>query len=196
MAEMGKYAQELAGRRILRRGAPLAAESEAACVRVRDGKTLLTDGPFAEAKEVIAGFWIVDVPSREAALEVAARCPHARHSTVQVHELLFRGEFGDSERGVPFLLVFRMEPGADADGAARGREMREFGEGLVCSATLFETGLLANRVVTDGPYAESKEVIGGYAWCASPTAPASSSRSVPARALGTGQVRVLFFDRV
>ena len=66
MAPMGRYAQDLVRRKILKRGAPLAEESAAACVRVRDGRTLVHDGPFAESKEVVAGFWIIDVPDREA----------------------------------------------------------------------------------------------------------------------------------
>ena len=73
MAEMGKFAGELASRGILKRGAPLASESAAACVRVRDGKTLVSDGPFAESKEVVGGFWIIDVGDRDAAIEIARR---------------------------------------------------------------------------------------------------------------------------
>jgi hypothetical protein len=175
MAEMGAYARELAGRKILKRGAPLADEAGAACVRVRDGRAFVSDGPFAESKEVIGGFCIIDVPDRDAALAVAAASPHARHASVEVHRILYRGEFGDAGKGTPYLLVFRMEPGlTDADGA-KGREMRAFGEGLVRTATLVETARLADAepsarvqvrgaqtLVTDGPFAESKEAIGGY----------------------------------
>ena len=127
MAEMGKYARELASQKILKRGAPLAHETAAATVRVRKGRPLVTDGPFAESKEVIAGFWIIDVADRAAGIEIARRCPHARHATVQLHRLLYRGAFEDAETGTPYLLVYRMEPGlSDADGA-KGREMRAFG---------------------------------------------------------------------
>ncbi|MGH7341685.1 MAG: YciI family protein, partial [Candidatus Rokuibacteriota bacterium] len=174
MAEMAKLSGELASRKILRRGAPLASESAAACVRVHDGKPFVTDGPFTESKEVIGGFWVVDVAGFEEAIEIARRSPHASDATVEVHRLPFRIEFGDAAKGTPFLLLFRMEPGwSDPDGAG-GREMRAFGEGLVRTATLFETGRLAERepsarigagrpVMTDGPFTESKEVIGGYA---------------------------------
>ena len=127
MAPMGRYARELADRKILKRGAPLAHESSAACVRVRDGRTLIHDGPFAESKEVIAGFWIIDVPDRDAALEVAKRTPHATHATVEVAGFEFRGEFGDAEKGTPYLLVFRMEPGHTDPGSEKLREMRTFG---------------------------------------------------------------------
>src|SRR5262245_12523109 len=83
MAEMGRFAQDLAHQRKLRRGAPLASESDRAHVRVRDGKTLVTEGPFAETKEVLGGFWIIDVAGREEALDIAGRCPHARHGVVE-----------------------------------------------------------------------------------------------------------------
>src|SRR5262245_1326989 len=76
-AEMKEFAGELAGHGQLRRGAPLAPSSDGARIRVRDGRALVSDGPFAESKEVVGGVWIVDVGSREEALEIARRCPHA-----------------------------------------------------------------------------------------------------------------------
>ncbi|HEU4428480.1 MAG TPA: YciI family protein [Myxococcota bacterium] len=145
MAEMGKYAQELASRKILRRGAPLAREAAAATVRVRGGKPLVIDGPFAESKEVIAGFWVIDVPGRAAAIEIARRCPHARYAAVQVHRLVYRGAFDDAEAAPPFLLVFRMEPGLSDPDGSKGREMQVFGEGLLPTKTLIETGRLADQ---------------------------------------------------
>ena len=63
-AAMTKYSGELRSRGVLRRGGPLAPASAGAGVRVRDGKAFVTDGPFAETKELIAGFWIVDVADR------------------------------------------------------------------------------------------------------------------------------------
>jgi len=56
----------------------------ATTVRVRDGKLSLTDGPFAETKEFLAGFVIIDVPDLDAALEWAARNPSAAHGFVEV----------------------------------------------------------------------------------------------------------------
>jgi hypothetical protein len=212
MTELGTYARELAGRKILKRGAPLAHESAAACVRVRDGRTVVSDGPFAESKEVIGGFWIVDAPDREAAIELAARSPHARHASVEVHRILYRGEFGDAEEGTPYLLVFRMEPGLiDPDGA-KARAMRAFGETLVRTATLFETARLAGEepparvrvrsakaLVTDGPFAESKEAIGGYGLVRAKGRDEAIDLAArfPHARWGPVEVReVLFFDRV
>jgi hypothetical protein len=212
MAPMGRYAQELVRQKILKRGAPLAEDAGAACVRVRAGRTLVHDGPFAESKEAIAGFWIVDVPDREAAIEIARRSPHASHATVEVARLEFRGDFGDAEKGTPYLLVFRMEPGLTDPGSEKLREMRTFGEGLVRTATLLETGKLATDeppariqvrggklLVTDGPFAESKEAIGGYGLVRVSGRDEAIDLAIrfPHARWGPIEVReILFFDRV
>jgi hypothetical protein len=60
---------------------------DAACVRVREGKAMVTDGPFAEAKEVVAGFYLLEVRDRDEALEIAARIPSATHATIEVREV-------------------------------------------------------------------------------------------------------------
>jgi hypothetical protein len=210
--EMGKFAAELASRGILRRGAPLARADEAVCVRMRGDRALVSDGPFAESKEVIGGFWVIDVATREAAIEIASRCPHARHGRVEVHRLAFRGVFRDVENGRPFLLVFRMEPGLQDPDGAKGREMQAFGEDLVRDATLFETGRLASAeapavvelrggrpLVTDGPFAESKEAIGGYGLVrvASSAEAIEQAQRWPHARWGPVEVReILFFDPV
>ena len=56
----------------------------AATVRVRDGKTTTVDGPFTETKEQLGGYFLIEVPDREAALAWAARCPGAAHGTMEV----------------------------------------------------------------------------------------------------------------
>lgn len=66
----------------------LADPSEAKCVRVRDGQVLTTDGPYAEAKEHLVGFYLVECPSMERALELAARVPDARYADVEVRPIL------------------------------------------------------------------------------------------------------------
>src|SRR5512145_1426564 len=76
-AAMGQFAAELARQGKLRRGGSLVESG--ATVRVRDGQAFVIDGPFAESKEVVAGFWIVEVASRAEAIDIARRCPHARH---------------------------------------------------------------------------------------------------------------------
>ena len=59
-------------------GAALERTEMATTVRVRDGETLLTDGPFAETKEILGGFYLLEADNLDAALEIAARIPVAR----------------------------------------------------------------------------------------------------------------------
>ena len=60
----------------------------ATTVRVRDGETLISDGPFAETKEMLGGYYVVDVPDRAAALELAARVPSAPYGTIEVRPIM------------------------------------------------------------------------------------------------------------
>ncbi|HST62846.1 MAG TPA: YciI family protein [Longimicrobium sp.] len=67
---------------------------ESACLRVKGGKPFVTDGPFTEAKEMIAGFYVLEVRDRDEALEIAARIPSAGYATIEVrpvHILLVEG---------------------------------------------------------------------------------------------------------
>ncbi len=182
MDELNKFAGELASQGKLRRAAPLGPESTGARVRVRDGKPIVSDGPFAESKEVVGGFWILEATSREEAIEIARRAfeigeprPAARHGVVEVHLVQGRYAFTDAGEGTRYLLAFRMEPGLTDPDGAKMREMTAFGEELVRAGKLFETAPLAHdpppariesrggkTLVTDGPFAESKEAVGGY----------------------------------
>ncbi len=67
-----------------RAAAPLHPSSETVCVRVRDGKPLITDGPFAETREQLGGYFLVDVRNRDEAVQIAARIPGARIGTVEI----------------------------------------------------------------------------------------------------------------
>jgi hypothetical protein len=71
-------------------GAFVAAQRlkpQAMTARLRDGKPQLTDGPFAEAREQLGGFFLVDVPDRDAAARIALRIPVARYGTVEIREV-------------------------------------------------------------------------------------------------------------
>ena len=92
--EMGKvygeymaYNKALAEAGVLVGGASLQSIATATTVRVRNGKTTTTDGPFAETKEQLGGYYIVDVPNLDAALKWAAKCPGAGHGTCEVRPL-------------------------------------------------------------------------------------------------------------
>ena len=64
-------------------GEPLDATSTSSTVRARDGKTMVTDGPFAETKEQLGGFYVVDVPDLDAALAIAARVPSVHVGSIR-----------------------------------------------------------------------------------------------------------------
>ncbi len=69
-------------------GAPLAELSSATTVRVRDGKRAISDGPFAETKEFLGGYYIVDCPSIDQAIALAAACPAAHFGSVEVRPVI------------------------------------------------------------------------------------------------------------
>ena len=65
----------------------LRPSTAASTVRVANGKTQVLDGPYAETKEQLAGYYMIDVPDLDAALSWAARCPGAAHGTMEVRPL-------------------------------------------------------------------------------------------------------------
>jgi hypothetical protein len=79
-----QLSEELTGSGKYLGGHPLHPPSSATSVRVREGKTLLTDGPFAETREHLGGFMLIDVKDLDEALEIAARGPVARVGVVEV----------------------------------------------------------------------------------------------------------------
>ncbi len=72
---------------------PLEGVETATVVRVRDGKRTTTDGPFAETKEVLGGFYLVDCDGLDRALEIAAQIPDARWGTVEVRPIMDMSAF-------------------------------------------------------------------------------------------------------
>ena len=69
-------------------GDPLQPINTATIVRLRDGKTQVLDGPYADSKEQLAGYYLIDVPDLDKALEWAARCPGAAHGTMEVRPVV------------------------------------------------------------------------------------------------------------
>ena len=69
-------------------GSPLYPTSASTSVKVRDGKPMVTDGPFAETREQLGGYFLIDVNDLDEALAVAKRLPGARYGTVEVRPLM------------------------------------------------------------------------------------------------------------
>jgi hypothetical protein len=89
--QVGEYAMTLAGDGILKGGAPLRPVQEGKKVRTRDGRQRVLDGPFAESKEVIAGYFVIEAPDLDEAVRIAARCPNAAFGSVEVREIVPMG---------------------------------------------------------------------------------------------------------
>lgn len=96
------YVQELRGTGRLILTYPLQSASAAATVRVRSGRLSVTDGPFAEAKEQIGGFFLIEAPDFEEAVRVAGKWPSARIGTIEVRpieeELMMERRYGPPRR--------------------------------------------------------------------------------------------------
>ena len=88
MAAGRAYGEALQAAGVFVGGAGLESPQAATTVSVRDGKRQVHDGPYAETKEFLAGFAIIDVPNLDAALEWAARHPAAGYSSIEVRPLL------------------------------------------------------------------------------------------------------------
>ncbi len=84
IAPVEPWVDEMVGRGARRYGSQLAEPARARTVRVRDGQALFTDGPFAETKEQIAGFDILDCADLDEAIEIAEKHPMARHGVLEV----------------------------------------------------------------------------------------------------------------
>jgi hypothetical protein len=81
------FGKEAADRGVLLGGEALEATSTATTVRVRDGETLTTDGPFAETKEQLGGYYLLDCKDLDEAIEMAAKIPGAWYGSVEVRPI-------------------------------------------------------------------------------------------------------------
>jgi hypothetical protein len=179
LADQGKYVDS----------SPLQAVRTAATVRVRDGRTLITDGPFAETTEQLGGYYVLDLADLDEAIAVAARLPPATKGTVEIRPLLDLVGLpasrpgptapGDGSRS-PFLLLCYDDEAAweaagpaalaeaQAEAAALARRLSD--EGRYISASPLYPSATATcvcvregrRMITDDPFAETHEVLGGY----------------------------------
>jgi hypothetical protein len=87
---IGAFHQECKERGVLVASDPLEPPAGATTVRVSDGRTITTDGPFVETKEWLGGYFIVDCDTEQEAIELARRCPTAKDGTVEVRPLVER----------------------------------------------------------------------------------------------------------
>jgi hypothetical protein len=88
MAAYGKFTADVRAAGVMVSGEPLEPTPTATSVRVRDGSTLVTDGPFAETREQLGGFYILDCATLDDAVAWAAQIPTARVGTIEVRPIM------------------------------------------------------------------------------------------------------------
>jgi hypothetical protein len=94
LTEMGKFNEELAKAGVMLAGDGLHPSSKGTRVKFSGGKRIVTDGPFAETKELIAGFWLWQVKSKEEAIEWLKRAPFEDNTEVEIRQLFEAEDFG------------------------------------------------------------------------------------------------------
>jgi hypothetical protein len=188
LAEVGRYNEELIKAGVMLGGEGLRPSSKGSRVRIAGKKLAVVDGPFAEAKELVGGFWLIQAGSREEAIQWARRVP-APCGEIELRPLYdasdFGGEPGDPPPPVPrqpgtrrYMLLLKASamteagPPGDPDVLAKmdvllgemvSQGVMLSGEGLKPSsksARLRVDG--GQRTVIDGPFTETKELIAGY----------------------------------
>ena len=183
--EIPRWVEEMDGRALRLFGRQLELPEAAATVRVRDGETLVSDGPFAETKEFIAGFVVLDCADLDEAIEVAAKHPVSWFHKIEVRpfvdgleldEAAARFAAGDDSAGTPYCLMMCLD-GIAAEPQVEESIMRE---GVAWAGDLKARGLLVlghalqhkdtattvrvrngETLLSDGPFIETKEFVGG-----------------------------------
>jgi hypothetical protein len=87
MPQYAAWSEEMGQRGLLQGGERLRPTSTATTVQVRDNQVMTSDGPFAETKEQLGGFFLVDCRDLDEAIEVASKIPGARHGTIEVRPI-------------------------------------------------------------------------------------------------------------
>ena len=179
------WAEEMGSRGVRLLGRELDLPETAATVRVRDGETLVSDGPFAETKEFTAGFDVLECADLDEAIEVAAKCPVSWFQALEIRPFIEglrldekasafgRGEDGDAR---PYLLTMWMggTPAAPFDDQAvmdegeawrqdlEARGLQVLGNALRGTDTAVTVRVRnGETLLSDGPFIETKEFIAG-----------------------------------
>ena len=184
--ESAGVCRELAAKGQFRTASPLHPVATATSVRVRDGKRLVTAGPFAETTEQLGGYYLIDVADLDEAIAIAGRIPPAKKGTVEIRPIFEldnlpaeRPDAAADGRTRVMLLCYDDEQywqhaGPDVHRAAMNEAVeltkRLAACGQYLSASPLHPGSVATsvrvrdgkRLVTDGPFAETREVLGGY----------------------------------
>jgi hypothetical protein len=96
LTEMGKFNEELVKAGVLLAAEGLQPSSKGARVRFSGSKRTVIDGPFAETKELVAGFWLIQVKSKAEAIEWVKRCPLGGEAEVEIRQVFEASDFGEA----------------------------------------------------------------------------------------------------
>ena len=187
LEEYEALSREWAGGGVMVAGDGLDPSSTATTVRIRRGERLISDGPFAESKEQLGGFYVIDCDDLDEAIELAARIHAARWGAVEVRPVMNYEELGaeppvwrSEARARKYMLTLWGDESAweswspeelqenmklweryDREATAAGVMLG--GEGLEPSNTAKTVRVRAGeRLINDGPFAETKEQLGGF----------------------------------
>ena len=99
LGAMAKFNEEMVKAGVMLDGNGLHPSSKGARIRFSGSKRAVVDGPFAETKELVAGYWIIQVKSKEEAIEWMKRCPnpHNEDSEIEIRQIFELEDFGESE---------------------------------------------------------------------------------------------------
>jgi hypothetical protein len=219
LTEMGAFNEQLMKAGVLLAGEGLHPSSKGARLRISGGKTTVTDGPFAEAKELVAGYWLIQAKSKEEVLDWAKRVPF-REGAVEVRPLYEAEDFGEVPPGTAekparpqrkpgtkrFFCMLKADKKTEAGEPASPALLQEMGgfmqelteQGVVLEGDGLKPTSYGARVyydrdkrtIVDGPFAESKEIIAGYAvvqFASLEEAVEMSRRMLDIHLRGTGQ---------
>jgi len=187
MNEYTELTREWQDRGVMLAGEGLDPSSTATTVRVRGGERLITDGPFAESKEQLGGYYVLDCGSIDEAIALAARIPAARRGCVEVRPVIdyeamgtepptwrsdFQGKkyvltlWGDEsvwETWTPEQAQQEMGRWVEYDREATAAGVMLGGEGLEQTPRAKTIRVRdGEQLVSDGPFAETKEQLGGF----------------------------------
>jgi hypothetical protein len=97
LADMGRFNDEMVKSGVMLAGEGLQASSKGARVKFKGGKATVVDGPFTEAKELVAGFWLIQARSKEEAVEWARRAPFGDDGEIEVRQVFELEDFGQTD---------------------------------------------------------------------------------------------------
>ena len=100
LKDMGKFNDELIKAGVMLAGEGLLSSSKGVRIQFNGAKRTVVDGPFTETKELVAGFWLVQVKSREEAIELFKRCPFVE-GELELRQIAEEADFGDMVNKVP-----------------------------------------------------------------------------------------------